>query len=66
MIAAKEKMNKNIYSGAAFTDDGFAMGKMNDQRFVTFSFQCLKIERKFLFCKIERERVNSVVWVDGA
>ena len=43
MIAAKEKMNKNIYSGAAFTDDGLAMGKMNDQRFVTLT-QCLKKE----------------------
>lgn len=31
MIAAKEKMNKNIYSGAAFTDDGLAMGKINEQ-----------------------------------
>ena len=31
MIAAKEKINKNIYSGAAFTDDGLAMGKINEQ-----------------------------------
>lgn len=27
MIAAKEKMNKNVHNGgAAFTDDGLAMG----------------------------------------
>ena len=27
MIAAKEKLNKNNYNGAAFTDDGLVMGK---------------------------------------
>ena len=27
MIAAKEKLNKNNFDGAAFTDDGLVMGK---------------------------------------
>ena len=68
MIAAKEKMNKNIYSGAAFTDDGLAMGKMNDQRFVIFS-QCLKMKGKFLFCNITSDNsylVRYIFWLDGS
>ena len=28
MIAAKEKINKNNFNGAAFTDDGLPMGKL--------------------------------------
>ena len=27
MIAAKEKLNKNNFDGAAFTDDGLVMGR---------------------------------------
>ena len=28
MIAAKEKISKNNFNGAAFTDDGLPMGKL--------------------------------------
>ena len=37
MIAAKEKLNKNNYNGAAFTDDGFVMGKKEFGKKTTFS-----------------------------
>jgi len=35
MICSKEKLNKKNKVGAAFTDDGFAMGRLQSSRVVT-------------------------------
>lgn len=50
-ISCKEKLNKKNKSGAAFTDDGFAMGKFQHTDYLWVS-QCNGyMQEKFrLFC----------------
>ena len=46
MIAAKEKISKNNFNGAAFTDDGLPMGKLV---LSTGLLKCIELEEIFHF-----------------